>query len=372
MNAAREARALTPDDLPEACYSLMERSPVPMAKLEGTGHIICYANPAFCLLVGRSKEALVGRPFAETAQEGDGCLTVLERVLRTGEAETHTEPEGLEPHPAYWSYAVWPVLDADQHLVGVMMQVTETTSFHQQAGAMNEALLVSSVRQHELTEGAENLNEALQAEIAERKAVDEHRKLLMAELHHRVRNMLTTVQSLAMQTMRNAPTMHAFQEAFEARLEALANTHNLLMQSSSQTATLRDLITGELSHYAADDGSRYTIEGDDVSLQSKSAVPIGMLFHELATNAMKYGALSVPAGRVEVSWSLDQGARSLRVQWVETGGPAVGTPRQRGFGSRLIERGLAHELGADVRLSFDPGGVRCAMNMPLSPAPEKQ
>lgn len=169
-------------DLPELCHSLMERSPVPMAEMEGAGHILRYVNPAFCRLVGKNKEALVGKPFAKSAQEADTYLALLDRVYRTGEAETHTEPEHPEPHPASWSYAVWPVLDADERPVGVMMQVTETTQFHQQTSAMNEALLLSSIRQHELTERAEKLNAQLQAEITERKRAEEDREqLLMRE-----------------------------------------------------------------------------------------------------------------------------------------------------------------------------------------------
>ncbi len=171
MKAAPISTPLTPGLL-EVCHSLMDRSPVPMAELEGAGHIVRYVNPAFCRMIGKSKEALVGNAFAETAHEGDRCLAVLDRVYRTGEAETHTKSAQPEPHPAYWSYAMWPVLDAEQRPMGVMMQVTETTRFHQQAGAMNEALLISSVRQHELTEAAENFNEQLQAEITERKAAN--------------------------------------------------------------------------------------------------------------------------------------------------------------------------------------------------------
>jgi len=150
----------------------MERSPVPMAELEGAGHIVRYVNTAFCRLTAKPKEALVGKPFAEAMQEGDTCLAALDRVYGTGKGETHTESEHADPHPAYWSYAMWPVVDAQQRPVGVMMQVTETTLFHQHAGAMNEALLVSSVHQHEQTERAEALNEQLRTEIGERKRVE--------------------------------------------------------------------------------------------------------------------------------------------------------------------------------------------------------
>lgn len=161
--------------LPDLRHSLMERSPVPMAELEGAGHVMRYVNPAFCRLVGKSRAALLGTPFADTVQAGDSCLALVERVYRTGEAEIHTEAEAAhpKPHPASWSYALWPVLDAEHQPIGVMVQVTETTEFHQQTVAMNEALVRSSVRQHEFTEAAEQLNAQLQAEITERKAVEE-------------------------------------------------------------------------------------------------------------------------------------------------------------------------------------------------------
>lgn len=160
-------------DLPGLCYSLMERAPVPMAEVEGAGHIMRYVNPAFCRLVGKDRKTLMGRPFAEIVQEGDRCLEVLDRVYRTAEPETHTESEQLEPHPPYWTYAIWPIVDANQRSVGMMMQVTETTLFHQQTARMNQELLLSSVRQHELTEAAEKLSDRLRAEIAERERAQE-------------------------------------------------------------------------------------------------------------------------------------------------------------------------------------------------------
>lgn len=158
---------------PHLCHSLMERSPVPMAELEGAGHIIHYINLAFCRLVGKNREALLGKPFADTVQEGDRCLDIFDRVYRTAESEFHTELEQIEPHPVYWSYAVWPVLSTDGRPVGLMMQVTETTPFHQQTGAMNQALIRSSVRQHELTDAAERLNDRLLVEIVRREQAQE-------------------------------------------------------------------------------------------------------------------------------------------------------------------------------------------------------
>ncbi len=165
-------RANQVPDLPNLCHSIFEGSSLPMAMLAGAKHIVSYVNPAFRRLVGRDKDELAGIPFAEIAP-GDGCLSFLDQVYRTGEAETHTEPEHSEAQTMYWSYAMWAVLGADERPVGVMLQVTETARFHQQATAMNQELLLSAVRQHELAEAAERLNAQLQLEITERKRAEE-------------------------------------------------------------------------------------------------------------------------------------------------------------------------------------------------------
>jgi signal transduction histidine kinase len=143
-----------------------------MASVAGIRHIVDYVNPAFCRLVGKSTDQLIGRPFSEITPE-DGCLSCLDTVYSSGEAGTHTEPKQSVAHPAYWSYAMWPVLGADERPVGVMIQVTETTRFHQQATAMNEELLLSAVRQHELADAAEKLNAQLQAEITQRRRMEQ-------------------------------------------------------------------------------------------------------------------------------------------------------------------------------------------------------
>lgn len=163
--------------------NLMEWSPVPMAELEGPGHIIRYVNPAFCRLFGKPEAALTGITFSETMKDDDGCLALLDRVYLTGEPEIYTEAGNAEVRSPYWSYAMWPVLGADQSPVSVIMQVTETTQFHQQAGEMNEALLLSSVRRHEVTEEAEKLNDQLGTQIVGHKRIEE--ALRLSEEHFR-------------------------------------------------------------------------------------------------------------------------------------------------------------------------------------------
>jgi PAS domain S-box-containing protein len=143
-----------------------------MATVEGTTHVVHYINPAFCRLMGKTIEQLVGKPLSELLPEKDKCVGLVDRVFRTGKPESYTEQENSKTHPVFWSYTVWPVL-ADKHLVGVMIQVTEAAEAHGTTVAMNEALMLGSVRQHELTEAAEKLNAQLRLEISERKQAEE-------------------------------------------------------------------------------------------------------------------------------------------------------------------------------------------------------
>jgi len=159
-------------DLPSLCRFIFNNSPLPVAMAVGAKHIVRYVNPAFCFLTGKSEYELIGNTFSEILPE-DECLPVLDRVYCTGEAETHTEPEHSEIKTAYWSYAMWPVLGADERPMGVMIRVTETAMFRQQAIEMNQELLLTAVRQHELIEEAERLYAQLQREMTARKLAEE-------------------------------------------------------------------------------------------------------------------------------------------------------------------------------------------------------
>jgi len=149
------------EEISALCWPIAETSPMPMVGVDGPGHIVRYVNPAFCLLTGKTGEKLIGNAFSATAPAEGECLALLERVYQTGKAEIHTGQQDPASHRFYWSYVMWTVRAADGRRVGIMIQVTETTPFFIQSTSMNQALMIGSVRQHELTEEAERLNEEL-------------------------------------------------------------------------------------------------------------------------------------------------------------------------------------------------------------------
>lgn len=214
---------------------------------------------------------------------------------------------------------------------------------------------------HKADDGAHRLA-GVSLDITDRKRAEERQRLLVNELNHRVKNSLATVQSIAAQTLRSIASPEFFREAFESRLIALSQTHDLLTRASWEGASLREVFDVELPAMAGDD--RVSFEyATDVRLTPKAAVALGMGIHELAANAVKYGALSTPEGRVKVVWSVDQDV--LRLIWSESGGPEVHPPARRGFGARLLERGLAAELSGGVELTYDTPGLVCHMALPL-------
>jgi PAS domain S-box-containing protein len=207
-------------------------------------------------------------------------------------------------------------------------------------------------------------------DVTDRKRAEERQKLLVNELNHRVKNTLVSVQSIASQTLRTTDTPQAFRDAFEGRLMALSHTHNLLTEQNWEGASLREIFDFELEAFAARD--RFVFDySRDLQLSPKATVAFGMAVHELATNALKYGALSIPGGGVRVAWSLEarpdpDAEPMLRLTWTEHGGPPVAAvPTRRGFGARLLEKGLAGELSAQVDLTYASLGLVCTMRLPI-------
>lgn len=204
-------------------------------------------------------------------------------------------------------------------------------------------------------------------DITERKQAQRRQSLLINELNHRVKNTLATVQSLVQQTLRNAPDPSAFQADLMGRLIALSRTHDLLTQSSWEGAFLNDVLDVELAPYGGGSKPRYELKGPRVYLPSQAVLSLGLVSHELATNAAKYGALSRPDGRVSISWT--QGTSGLKIEWIEQGGPPITAPTRKGFGSRLIERSIRSDLGGAFLAEFRPEGFRAILNLPAEQMP---
>jgi two-component sensor histidine kinase len=217
---------------------------------------------------------------------------------------------------------------------------------------------------------ARRADEALRAEVAQRKRSEERQQMLVHELNHRVKNMLATVQSVARQSLAS-PGLAGPAQDFEERLMALAWAYEILTREQWAGASLREVIQCTLAPHIDRAANRLGLEGPDLWLTPNWALSLALAMHELATNAVKYGALSKDEGRVEVRWSILEraGNRRLELQWRESGGPPVAMPARRGFGSRLIERSLSRELHGDVRLDFDPAGLVCHLVASLTEAP---
>ena len=194
-------------------------------------------------------------------------------------------------------------------------------------------------------------------DITERRRAEEQRETLLAELDHRVKNVLATVQSLAGQSARKAMSLEGFLKTFTGRLQSMASAHQLLTATRWRGAGMRNIAAAELGGLAP---GQTRWEGDDISLTPRAANAMSLALHELATNAIKFGALSSEVGRVNVRWRrTDEGG--LELEWVETGGPTVGAPARRGFGSTLLERVTGRELGGSARVDFAHGGVRAVL-----------
>jgi two-component sensor histidine kinase len=199
-------------------------------------------------------------------------------------------------------------------------------------------------------------------DIHEQKLAEERQRLLINELNHRVKNTLATVQAIAFQTLKGDVPLIEARSRFEARLLALSQAHNLLTEQNWEGTSLGRVVAGTTA-YLGGEGQRFVVSGEPLFLAPRAALALSLALHELTTNAFKYGALSTAEGTVAINWQLRGGM--LELDWKETGGPAVAEPQRRGFGSRLIERGLEADLGGRAEMMFEPDGLRCVLRASL-------
>ena len=199
----------------------------------------------------------------------------------------------------------------------------------------------------------------------EREAADKLQKLILGELHHRIKNTLATVSAIASQSFRASTSIEHGQQAMEGRLVALGRAHDLLMQISWSNASLSHTLSGATEPYDSLGTRRFHFNGPDIRITSGAVIALAMTLNELCTNTTKFGALSTAVGRVEVSWTIDDAKQRLRLTWTEKGGPSVQRPTRRSFGTRMMES-LGQQLNGHVRLTYDSSGFVYFLDVPLS------
>jgi two-component sensor histidine kinase/PAS domain-containing protein len=317
-----------------------------------------------------------------------GGLAAWELDRATGSIQRsarHDQLFGYAMPVAHWSWLTFlrHVLPEDRAMVTAMFRAQRlgrnalTLEFRiRRAGDDDIRWLEARGALHEGPDGAGKVLGVL-VDVTERRRTEARLRLTVGELNHRVKNTLAAVQSISAQTLRgpdgpDAAIPAAARLAFQARLLALARSHEVLTREGWSGADLGELVALALApHEVAPGARRCVVDGPPLRVPPRLAVPLAVALHELATNAARHGALSVPEGRVTVRWRLEPGPQAapatLRLCWAESGGPSVQAPLRRGFGTRLLEGGLGRELGGSVQLTFRPEGVVCDIAAPLQP-----
>jgi PAS domain S-box-containing protein len=282
-------------------------------------------------MLGRSIEDLLGRTDAEVLPPDGGAavVAVKREVLASGEAKRAEVSFNGSPGVRWHDLHIEPLRNEAGEVVG---------------------LTCASV------------------DVTERKEGEAHLRLLLRELTHRSKNLLAVIQAMARQTAHHAGSIDGFLTQFGARLQALAASHDLLVRESWYGASLNELIRSQLAGYLDRSSGQVSIDGPPIALKPEAAQNLGLALHELAINAAKYGALSVPAGRVSITWSQPESTsgNAIALEWREQLGPKVKGRRKKGFGSMVIERNLTRAFDAEVNLEFDPDGLRCHIVIPAS------
>jgi two-component sensor histidine kinase len=202
-------------------------------------------------------------------------------------------------------------------------------------------------------------------EAEQREAADRLQKLILEELHHRIKNTLATVSAITAQSLHTAISIEHGQQAIESRLLALGRAHDLLLQAQWSSANLAHIVQGATEPYDSNAEGKFSISGPDVKITSGAVIALAMTLNELCTNTTKFGALSVAAGRIEIAWSVDEEKQRLHLTWTEKDGPEVHAPTRRSFGTRLMQT-LGKQLNGEVELTYAPKGFIYALDTPLS------
>jgi PAS domain S-box-containing protein len=282
-------------------------------------------------MLGRSIEDILGRTDAEILRGDTGAAIIAAKrqVLANGESRRAEIPLDDAPGIRWHDLHIEPLRNEAGEVVG---------------------LTCASV------------------DVTERKEGEAHLRLLLRELTHRSKNLLAVIQAMARQTARHTGSIETFLTQFSARLQALAASHDLLVRESWYGASLGELIRSQLGGYLDGSSNQVSIDGPAIALKPEAAQNLGLALHELAVNAAKFGALSVPTGRVSITWCRRESTdgSAVELDWRERLGPKVKVRRKKGFGTMVIERNLARALDAEINMDFDPDGFHCHIVIPAS------
>ena len=316
----------------EQLEDLFRHAPGFMAVLRGPDHVFELANTAFLQFFGFRD--LIGKAAREAVPEveGQGFFELLDEVYASGAPFIgHELPMRRQMQPgqpteeAFIDFVYQPIRNADGLVVGIFVEGRD---------------------------------------VIDRVRAAEHQQLLINELTHRVKNTLTTVQSIVSQTLRSSGSQEEARVFIERRLIALSRAHDLLTGENWQDASLHEIVAQTAEPFRSH-RDRIHARGPEIRLSPRMALDLAMVLHELVTNAVKHGALSNATGETDLTWSVDRRSEPprLTMRWEERGGPSVQVPMRRGFGTRLIERGFAH---GEVRIAFAPNGIVCGIDAPIT------
>jgi PAS domain S-box-containing protein len=313
----------------ELLHTVLETAPNLIYARDRAGRMVL-ANDAFLRLLGKPWAEVVGRTeleFHDNQTEAEATVGNDRRIMASDQAEACEELMGMEgDEPRVWLSTKTPFRNAKGDVIGLV---------------------------------------GVSVEITERKQIETQLRLMVAELNHRVKNTLATVQSIAFHTLRGSD--RTVQRTLEARLQALATAHDVLTREGWAGASLTEVVAAVLTPHGGMADGRFHVSGPPLRLQPRAAVALAMGLHELTTNALKYGALLVEGGIVEITWAVVPGTvPHLQLTWLERNGPPVLPPGEAGFGTRLLGRGLAQDFGGTVQIAFGVAGITCVLDAPLA------
>jgi len=320
-----------------ALQLIYDTAPIGLAFLSPDCRYV-HINQHLTEICGISVANHIGQRVRDTVPAlADAVENIVASIMKTGEPVIGVEVTGQRPDEmgertwvTYWH----PLRGADGRISGVNVAAEEITQ-----------------------------RKRAEEELRRR---EEHIQVILGELAHRTKNLLVVVMALAKQTARNATDVKNYQAVFTQRLQGLAHSHDLLLRGHWQGASFADVVAMQMQPFREENDERIRATGPAIMLQPDAVQNLGLVLHELATNASKHGALSVPEGQVSIEWSASAAGERIAVQWQESGGPPVQPPQRRGFGQELIERIVPQVLKGTGALTFAPNGVSWSFEFPAA------